>query len=195
MVRKCAEGRLNWVYNIIDGVKEQEDIILRSSRDLGKDQEGFLLLPDMNWDRKTMTSLRILGLVERRDLLSLRDLRKRDVPWLKKVYGEILGAVALKYADHGVESDTLKCYMHYQPTYYHFHIHVVSIDLEPNATQAVGKAFSLANLISQLETMAGGPDAGMADVELTYALGENHELWQEVFSKLKRGNLTAGEEQ
>ena len=74
-----------------------------------------------------------------------------------------------------------------QPTYYHFHLHIVSISLEPNATQAVGKAFSLPNLISQLETMAGGPDVGMANVDLTYTLGENHDLWTMVFLPLKEG--------
>lgn len=40
-------------------------------------------------------------------------------------------------------------------------------------------------MISQLETMAGGPDAGMADVSLTYYVGEASELWTEVFLPLK----------
>ena len=85
-------------------------MILRSSRDLGKDEEGFLLLPDMNWDRKTMGSLRILGLVERRDLWSLRDLRKRDVGWLEGMCEKIVKAVAGVY--EGVEEDMLKVYVH-----------------------------------------------------------------------------------
>ena len=57
--------------------------------------------------------------------------------------------------------------------------------LEAGSTQATGKAFGLENIISQLETMAGGPDAGMADVSLTYYLGEASELWTEVFLPLK----------
>lgn len=78
-----------------------------------------------------------------------------------------------------------------QPTYYHFHIHVVNVMLESGNTQAVGKAFGLENLISQLETMEGGPDAGLADVKLTYFLGEESELWREVFGPLKNGTLQA----
>jgi m7GpppX diphosphatase len=70
-----------------------------------------------------------------------------------------------------------------QPTYYHFHIHVVHAGLEPGATQSVGKAFGLENIISQLEGMAEGK--GMADVSLTYTLGEASELWNEVFLPLK----------
>ena len=109
MQRKREEGRLNWVYNIIEGRTEQKDVILRESRALGQDREGFLLLPDMNWDRKTMGSLRILGLVERRDLWSLRDLTRADLPWLKSMQAKILDAVERLY---GVESDMLKLYVH-----------------------------------------------------------------------------------
>lgn len=68
-----------------------------------------------------------------------------------------------------------------QPTYYHFHIHIVNVALDAGLTQATGKAFGLENIISQLETMAGDQGAGMADVDLTYALGEASELWTEIF--------------
>ena len=59
--------------------------------------------------------------------------------------------------------------------------------LEAGATQATGKAFGLENLISQLETMVGDEDASMADVSLTYYLGEASELWTDVFAPLKKG--------
>jgi m7GpppX diphosphatase len=49
----------------------------------------------------------------------------------------------------------------------------------------------LPNLISQLETMAGGPDAGMMDVDLTYAIGDASELWTTVFLPLKQINNPA----
>ena len=57
--------------------------------------------------------------------------------------------------------------------------------LESGNTQATGKAFGLENLISQLETLSGGPEAGMADVSLTYYVGEANELWTEIFLPLK----------
>ena len=60
--------------------------------------------------------------------------------------------------------------------------------LESGATQATGKAFGLENIISQLETMSGGEEAGMADVSLTYSLGEASELWTGVFGRLKEGH-------
>lgn len=74
-----------------------------------------------------------------------------------------------------------------QPTYYHFHIHVVHVMLEASGTQAVGKAFGLENIISQLESLSGNADASMADLSLTYSLGEASELWNDVFLPLKTG--------
>lgn len=74
-----------------------------------------------------------------------------------------------------------------QPTYYHFHIHIVHVMLEAGNTQATGRAVSLENIISQLETLGGGEGAGMADVSLTYFLGEASELWTGIFGKLKAG--------
>lgn len=56
-------------------------------------------------------------------------------------------------------------------------------------TQATGKAFGLENIISQLETMGGDEEVGMADTTLTYFLGEASEVWEVVFGPLKRGEL------
>jgi m7GpppX diphosphatase len=228
MRQKREEGRLNWVFNIIEGRTEQEDVILR---DHSGSEEGFLLLPDLNWDRKTMGSLHLLALVEKRDIWSLRDLKKRHVSWLRGMRERILQAAVRIYGTHGVEHDMLKLYVHCesqikttypptylvkpllpesatnpltfilllptdQPTYYHFHVHVVHVALEAGATQATGKAFGLENIISQLETLQGGDDAGMADVSLTYFLGEASELWERVFGPLKeRGGVMGGEQE
>ena len=59
--------------------------------------------------------------------------------------------------------------------------------LEAGNTQSTGKAFGLENIISQLETMGGDADAGMADVSLTYLVGEAGELWTKIFGPLKKG--------
>lgn len=59
---------------------------------------------------------------------------------------------------------------------------------EATATQSVGKAFSLDNIISQLETMSGGADASMADVSLTYYVGTAGDLWEDVLCALKKSN-------
>ena len=91
---------------------------------------------------------------------------------------------------YGLEEDQLKVYIHYQPTYYHFHIHVVHVELEATSTQAVGKAIALEDIIGRLEMMREDDDRGekgMADVTLRYTVGEEGELWREVWGKLKTG--------
>ena len=109
MQRMRDEGRLNWVFNIIEGRAEQEDVLLRDSGSPGA-EEGFLLAPDLNWDRKTLTSLHLLALVERRDIWSLRDLKKKHVIWLKHMREKILESTVKLYS--GLEKDMLKLYIH-----------------------------------------------------------------------------------
>ena len=108
MQAKREEGRLNWVFNILEGRTEQEDVILRDEG-LGPD-DGFLMLPDLNWDRKSIGSLHLLALVQRRDIWSLRDLKKSFVPWLKYLRGRVLEATVSMYP--GLEEDQIKLYVH-----------------------------------------------------------------------------------
>jgi m7GpppX diphosphatase len=184
MESQRAEGRLNWAFNIIDGKTEVEDVIFRTPLGSAGD-EGFLLLPDLNWDRKTIASLHLLGLVERRDIWSLRDLKKKHIKWLREMKELLLDSTVKCYED--VERDQLKLYVHYQPTYYHFHIHIVHVALEAGATQAAGKAIGLESIIETLEHMAGGGEAGMDKMDMSYTVGEASELWTEIFQPMKLG--------
>jgi m7GpppX diphosphatase len=177
-------GRLQWVWNIIEGKTEVEDVIYRTPLGQSAENEGFLLLPDLNWDRKTMQSLHLLGLVERTDIWSVRDLRKKHLPWLRHMREKFLHATVESYPE--LEEDQVKLYVHYQPTYYHFHIHIVHVALEAGATQATGKAIGLESIIEQLECMAGDEEAGMDRVSLTYTVGEESELWRDIFEPLKK---------
>jgi m7GpppX diphosphatase len=105
MQAQREKGALNWVFNIIEGRTEQEDVMYRESGD-----DGFLLLPDLNWDRKTMGSLHLLGLVERRDIWSVRDLKKSMVEWVKHMREKMIEATVKLYPE--IEKDELKLYVH-----------------------------------------------------------------------------------
>lgn len=185
IARQRAAGRLDWVFNILEGRTEQEDVIARYDWD-SPSNSGFLLLPDLNWDRKSVQGMHLLALVQRRDIWSLRDLKKKHVPWLKSVRDQLVTAATKVFEPGQVEADEVKCYVHYQPTYYHFHIHAVHVMLEAGTTQSVGKAFGLGNIISQLEAMQGNEEAGMETVDLLYFLGEEHELWKRCFGRIKK---------
>lgn len=108
MRAKRVQGRLNWVFNILEGRTEQEDVLLREHG--GDAADAFLMIPDLNWDRKTINSLHLLALVERRDIWSLRDLCKRHVPWLKYLRQRILEATVKLYPD--LDEDQIKLYVH-----------------------------------------------------------------------------------
>ncbi len=112
--------------------------------------------------------------------------------WLRDMRSMILRATVETYP--ALEEDLLKVYVHYQPTYYHFHMHVVHVALEAGATQATGKAIGLESIISQLETMEGGNEAGMDAVTMTYTIGEASELWTDIFEPLKK-NYRASQSQ
>ncbi|POR36944.1 M7GpppX diphosphatase, partial [Tolypocladium paradoxum] len=188
MQSKREQGRLNWVFNIIEGKKEVEDVIYRTKLGEAGD-EGFLLLPDLNWDRSTLDALHLLALVERRDIWSLRDLKKKHIPWLEHMRAKLVSATVSTYPS--IEPDQLKLYAHYQPTYYHFHIHIVHVALEAGATQATGKAVGLDGIIETLKVMAGDDEAGMDGVSMSYTLGEASELWTEVFRPLKKSGTAS----
>ena len=85
-----------------------------------------------------MESLHLLGLVERYDTWSLTDLKKKHICWLSDLRANFLEATVKTYSE--LEKDQLKLYVYYQPTYYHFHIHIVHVALEAGATQATEKA-------------------------------------------------------
>ncbi|KAG6039824.1 hypothetical protein E4U41_002070 [Claviceps citrina] len=190
MQSKRDGGRLNWVFNIIEGRTEVHDVIYRT--ELGRaGDEGFLLLPDLNWDRSTLEALHLLAVVERRDIWSLRDLKKKHVAWLEHMRSKVVEATVGTYPS--VKADQLKLYVHYQPTYYHFHIHLVHAALEAGATQATGKAVGLDSIIETLKVMRGGDEAGMESVCMTYTLGEASELWTDVFAPLKKSAATASQ--
>lgn len=192
MQARRDEGRLNWVFNIIEGRKEVEDVIYRTPLGEAGD-EGFLLLPDLNWDRKTTEALHLLGIVERRDIWSLRDLRVKHIPWLEHMKTKFIEATEKVYPN--VERDQLKLYVHYQPTYYHFHVHLVHVALEAGATQATGKAIGLESIIEHLRSMgADDQEKGMDSISISYTLGEASELWAGIFAPLRKNGTASQSE-
>ena len=62
------------------------------------------------WDRKTISALHMTTLVHRRDITSLRDLKKKDAPWLRRVSQKMVSAICEAYPE--LEQDQLKLYVH-----------------------------------------------------------------------------------
>ena len=69
------------MYNILDHKTESDRIVAEDP-----DSElGFLLLPDLKWDRKQIEDLYLVGIVHRHGIKSIRDLRTEHLPLLRNV--------------------------------------------------------------------------------------------------------------
>ncbi|CAD5206383.1 unnamed protein product [Bursaphelenchus okinawaensis] len=117
----------DWVYNILDGKKEQDQVLYK---DMNPDT-GFILLKDLKWDGKTVEEMYYQAIVIRRDLKSVRDLTDKELPLLTNILESASKAIQ---EQHGVTQEKLFAYFHYQPSYYHLHVHFRSTRSDTNLT-------------------------------------------------------------
>lgn len=160
--------RIKWVYNILFRGKESETFIHHD-----KDpNNGFVLLPDLKWDQITMDALYLVAIINRTDISSVRDINGSHIEFLVKLQETIRTITSSKFP---VAKDQLRIFIHYQPSYYHFHIHVVNIS-HPGLGEGIniGKAILLDDVIENIKIT---PDYYQKRT-LYYTLGENHALWK-----------------
>ncbi|CAO1635443.1 unnamed protein product [Sympodiomycopsis kandeliae] len=167
-------SRINWVYNILDGKKEVENVIYRNDDPLN----GFIILPDLKWDQKTLESLYLIAIVQDRSIRSIRDLTSDHIPLLQSIADTASKITSEKY-NLSSSRNGLRCFIHYQPSYYHLHVHILSSDFITHPGAIVGQAHLLSDVIDLLKA---GVD--FKNRTLGYALGERHELYQLIKGKL-----------
>ncbi len=104
------------MYNILEHKKEFERIAFEDPCP----DNGFILLPDLKWDGKTSETLYLLAIIHKRNIKSLRDLTATHLPLLKNIRDQSVAVIEQKY---GVKRSQLRIYLHYQPSFYHLHVH------------------------------------------------------------------------
>ncbi|KAF9212196.1 hypothetical protein CPC16_002218 [Podila verticillata] len=172
-IESQPKSRIQWVYNILDGLKETENILFRHS----DPETGFIVLPDSKWDKRTLSSLYLLVISQRADIRSLRDLRTEHLPLLKTIRDKILALVPEKFP--GVAEDEVRMFVHYHPSYYHFHVHITHVSaMVPGST--VGQSHLLDTIIDNIENI--DPEY-YAKASIRYALGVNHPVYGLVTGK------------
>lgn len=107
---------MQWVYNILQHNKETERIVFEDPHK----ETGFILLPDLKWDGKTFETLYLLAIVHQHNIRSIRDLTADHLPLLRNIRDKGITAITDKY---DVPRSQLRIYFHYQPSFYHLHIH------------------------------------------------------------------------
>ena len=172
-IERVELPRLQWVSNILEGRQEQERVIYRhpvppvplshgdqavaaAAASNGSESEtaaaappayDFLIVEDMKWDGRTISALYVLAIAYDTSLLSLRDLRGEHLPLLRAMLDEGLNAVAQRY---NVDRRQLLAFLHYPPSFYRLHVHIVLLGGSALAGGALGAAGSRAHLLADV---------------------------------------------
>ncbi|CAB3396764.1 unnamed protein product [Caenorhabditis bovis] len=134
---------LNWVYNCLEKKSEVDKIIYEDD----DKTNGFILLQDIKWDGKTIENLYVLAICHQHGLKSVRDLTADHLPLLENIRDKSLEAIENKY---GLRKDQIKCYFHYQPTFYHLHVHFINLKYDAPASTTMS-AILLDDVINNLK--------------------------------------------
>jgi len=117
-----------------------------SSRELEgrRQREEYLALRD---DPAVLHDIYGLAIVKQHDLSSIRDLRGKHLPLLRRMLVECKEYLSQRF---GISSSHIKAFFHYPPSYYHLHIHFVHTMQE--MTQFIpGRSIYLEDVIENLE--------------------------------------------
>lgn len=161
--------RIQWVKNILYKGAESDRVLFKNN--------DYIILPDMKWDGQDINSLYCCCIVYDDSISSIRDLNKDKISYLEKIRDSILIEIPNIYKKFNLHRDNLRLYVHYQPSYYHFHIHVVNANFSGLTNSMIsGKAILLDDIIDNLRCMEDGK--GYANKVITYQLKESHKLWE-----------------
>ncbi|TFY51808.1 hypothetical protein EVJ58_g10369 [Rhodofomes roseus] len=164
-------SRTKWVRDILEGRSEANKVLHRDSHP----EFGYVLLPDMKWDLTTLSSLYLVAIASSPTIRSLRNLTRAHLPMLKSIRREAHKAVNDKW---GLERGALRLFVHYQPSYYQFHVHIVNVEYQGLLGMTVGQAHLLDDIISLLELSRDDGPSILARMTLTYGLGDQHGLYE-----------------
>jgi m7GpppX diphosphatase len=194
-----TEGRawIAWVYNILERKKETDTMLCADD----DDDVGYMLHPDTKWagsgfvTTKTTTpaggdgdggadvvtstttfdaaavdvaSLYCLAICRRRDLFSLRSLTGAHVPLLENMRRGTLREVRRRY---GVAADQLRLFVHYVPSFWHLHVHVMHVNADHDAS--VGRCVLLDDIIDNLRRSS----SYYADAAVSLVVPATHPLY------------------
>ena len=198
-MRSIPEGAIGWVYKILNKEKEVERLLYDDSNPnhgfLINVDPKWTTHPETTragWrDAVTAANVRekatafgsntahanaayanelyCLGLCHRRDVRSLRDLRAEHLPMLRAMLRKGREIAAETY---GVPTESLRCFVHYPPQFYHFHAHFTHVAVDFGVSTE--RAHLLDDIIENLER----DGEHYAKCGLTMRVGERDELWK-----------------
>jgi hypothetical protein len=130
ITQEVACPNKQWVAAILDGIKEQGDVILRTGE--------FVLLPDTERPNRYSLgeniaqpmlerrgarvglALNWLAIVQDKSIRTLRDLHEGHIPMLKRMLDTCMQTIG---KEAGIPCDQVLAYIHYPPSVYQLHVH------------------------------------------------------------------------
>jgi m7GpppX diphosphatase len=152
-----SSGSLSWLQNIIQVKKEKERLLHNAEHWIlnvdtkWQSHPNALTTPREQWYKHESTSdLYCLGILKQDGIASLRDLTGEGKGQHISVLREMLeqGPQVIETV-YGVKKDQLRIFVHYQPQFYHFHVHFTRLENDIGAQ--VEKAHLLSDIIQDLE--------------------------------------------
>lgn len=102
-----------WIYNIIDGIAEQDDILYRD--------EFIVIIPCYTWSKNSDKNLlHLLTIPTDKTIRTIRDLDAQHIMLLEHIKETTHRIIKSIYA---YDPDMIKMYIHYLPSTYQFHVH------------------------------------------------------------------------
>lgn len=127
-----------WIYNIIDGISEQQSILYKD--------DICIVIPTYMWDGNNIDKLHILCMPRDITLRSIRSLTSTHIPLLEHMKKVTLNVIKQHY---NVDEHYIKMFFHYEPSTYHLHIHFVNV-AHHEARSSVEYSHELNNVIFNL---------------------------------------------
>lgn len=153
------------MYNILERKSEADRIVFEDRDPI----DGFILLPDLKWNGTTLDTLYLLAIVNDRNIKSLRDLNGTHIQLLRNIKekGCVRNKIYIIFCNlhiflsmlqkiieekYGITRSQLRIYLHYQPSFYHLHVHFTYLKHEAPGILAE-RAHLLSNVISNIELL------------------------------------------
>ncbi|KAG8756866.1 hypothetical protein FRC14_002573 [Serendipita sp. 396] len=169
-ITSFSPERTSWVDNILSYKSEAEKILY--------EDDDWVIIPDFKWNLQDVNTLYLQAITRRRDVKSLRDIRPSHLAMLRQVRRQAY----LIVKRWRIEQGGLRLYVHYQPSYYHFHVHIVQVNYTGFSGTSVGQAHLLDDIISLLEVDSDRSPSIFERMTLTYTLGQLHGLYDSMTS-------------
>ena len=180
-------GSLSWITNVVQVKKEKERLLVN--------HDDFIINIDTKWrshpdplttprdewrDHPSTSDLYCLGIAKMSDIASLRDLRGEHRRLLEDMTSEGLAAIESVY---GVARDQVRVFVHYQPQFYHFHVHFTRLENETGC--AVERGHLVSDILQNLE----GDGDYYAKRTITYKLKKGSALENLIASYLEEKKI------